>query len=70
MVNSTTKTQMHGYYNFSTKMVAVHATRKILDGATILREEIILKHLNSDSLSNLLFKTADNQNDKMKPMRP
>jgi hypothetical protein len=45
MVNSTTETQMHGYYNFSMEMVAVHATKKILDGATILREEIILKHL-------------------------
>jgi hypothetical protein len=36
---------MHGYYNFSTEKVAVHATRKMLDGAMILRDERILKHL-------------------------
>jgi hypothetical protein len=36
---------MHGHYNFSMEMAAEHATGKMLDGAMILRDGLMLKAL-------------------------
>jgi hypothetical protein len=40
---------MHGSYNFSIEMAAHHATGKMLDGAMILGDGLILKALESCS---------------------